>query len=163
MTPKPRAPVFLAFLVLAAGTASVFAGDSVYGKVTRVKAGNLVTLDYGAGQYEILIAGVDIPQGSESAAKAFVEHLVLGKNARMRVVRRVGNAMMAQLLTDDPQIGIRDVALELSKARLAVRRKPLRPDSFYLYKYGELTLAEKEGREALIRTPTPAVTRTPTP
>ena len=50
MTLKLWAPVFLACLVLAAGTASVFAGDSVYGKVTRVKAGNLVTLDYGPGE-----------------------------------------------------------------------------------------------------------------
>jgi endonuclease YncB( thermonuclease family) len=97
-----------------------------------------------------------------------VEDLVLGKNARMRLVRRVGSTeIMSQLLTDDPdpKIGIRDVALELLKAGLAVRAPG--GDRIYGYKYEELTAAESEARKnargVWAQTPPPAPTPSPTP
>jgi endonuclease YncB( thermonuclease family) len=107
-------------------------------------------------------------------AKSFVEDLVLEKNARMRLVRRIGSTeMMSQLLTDDPdpKIGIRDVALELLKAGLAVRAPG--GDRMYGYKYEELTAAESEARRngvgiwaarpAPIATPLPPPPPPPTP
>jgi endonuclease YncB( thermonuclease family) len=241
---RAKVRAFLVLLMLAAASRFLFAGDSLYGKVTSVKDGTLVTLDYGTGHYDIRIAGIEIPPGASSSpgstpspaaktatgltaktatgpaaktatgltaktatgpaakmatgpaprtkastarkrhgppvpmtAKSFVEDLVLGKNARMRLVRRIDSTeMMSQLLTDDPdpKIGIRDVALELLKAGLAVRAAG--GDRIYGYKYEELTAAESEARRnargVWARTPTqtptplpppPAPTPTPTP
>ena len=60
---------------------SVYAGKSIYGKVTEVKSADVLTLDYGTGQYSIRIAGIDAPEEGLFAteAKQFVANLVLGK------------------------------------------------------------------------------------
>jgi endonuclease YncB( thermonuclease family) len=50
--------------------------------------------------------------------------------------------MMARLFTDDPEIGIKEVGVELVRAGLARRQK-----GFDL-KYGELAAAEKEAQGA---------------
>jgi endonuclease YncB( thermonuclease family) len=133
-------------VVLGAALVPAYAGDSLYGRVTAVKEATLVTLDYGSGTYDIRIAGVDAPKASEAKADAaykFVSELVLGKNARMRLVRGSEHGeMVCRLFTDDPVIGIKEVGVELLRAGLA-RRQP-----GYDEKYGELSKAESEARSA---------------
>jgi endonuclease YncB( thermonuclease family) len=89
--------------------------------------------------------GVDVPETGPFAerAKAFVSTMVLGKNARMRFERRNRQGEYeSRLFTDDPDLGIRDVAVELLRAGLARRTRN------YDYKYGELSAAEAEAQKA---------------
>ena len=130
------------FFVLLLGILPVLAGDSLYGKIIKIRSAELVIMDYGAGQYVIHIIGIVTPKEGPLTKKAleFVSKLVLGKNARMRFESRNKNGeMMARLLTGDAKM---DVGLELVKAGLAKRQ----PD--YDYKYGELSKAENEARKA---------------
>jgi endonuclease YncB( thermonuclease family) len=135
--------------VVLSGLLPAFAGDSLFGKVTEVRSASVVVLDYGTGQYIIDIMGVTVPKEGPiaSEAKQFVESLVLGKNARMRLGSRLENGEMScQLLTADPEVGIKDVGLELVRSGLAQRKQG--EDYQFGYKYGELTKAENEAREA---------------
>jgi endonuclease YncB( thermonuclease family) len=135
----------LCLLSLAAGWLPAQAGDSLYGKITEVKSGNIVTLDYGAGQYELRLVGIELPneKAANDRATGLVKNLVLGKNARMRFEGRSEDGVMnARLFTDDPEFGIKDVGLELVRAGAARRQKD------FDYKYGELSAAEKEARDA---------------
>jgi len=121
------------------------AGDSLYGKVTEVKSANTVTLDYGAGQYELRLVGIELPKEKAFSDRAteLVKRLVLGKNARMRFEGRSEDGVMnARLFTDDPEQGIQEVAVELVRAGLVQRAKDAD------FKYGELSAAEKEARDA---------------
>ncbi|HEX6901898.1 MAG TPA: thermonuclease family protein [Thermoanaerobaculia bacterium] len=121
------------------------AGDSLYGRVTEVKSGNIVTLDYGAGQYELRLVGIELPNDKVLSERAtgLVKRLVLGKNARMRFEGRSEDGVMnARLFTDDPEQGIQEVAVELLRAGLVKRAKDVD------FKYGELSAAESEARDA---------------
>lgn len=136
---------FLGLLLIGAGFSPALAGDSLYGKVTEVKSAGLVTLDYGSGRYEVRITGIDAPREGKLAqdARELVAKMVLGKNARMHFERRNEKGeMVAQLSTDDPAIGIKDVGLELVKSGLVRRQKG------YDYKYQELSAAEAEAQKA---------------
>src|SRR5262249_31991440 len=116
-----------------------------YGKVTAVRSAEVVTLDYGAGRYDIRLIGIDAPKQEPFASEAakFVSDMILGKNVRMRFEHRTPSGeMLALLSTDDPVIGIKDVGGELVRAGLAHRQ----PN--YDYKYGELSKAENEARAA---------------
>jgi endonuclease YncB( thermonuclease family) len=138
---------FLGLVLLGAGHLPVFAGDSVYGKVIAVRSAEVVTLDYGTGRYEIRIAGIDAQTSQSKAAEQRVISLVLRKNARMRLVGRAKyGGMVAQLLTDDPVDGIKDVAVDLLERGLAKRQ--LADDSRFGYKYGELKTAEDKAKTA---------------
>jgi endonuclease YncB( thermonuclease family) len=133
----------LGLLFLGAGLVPAFAGDSLYGKVTAVKSASLVVLDYGDGQYDVRLVGIDTPEVGPLAeeARKLVASLVLGKNARMRFESRgAKDEMLSRLFTDDPVLGIKDVGVELVKAGLAQRQKD------FDYKYGELSAAENEAR-----------------
>ena len=133
-------------LALLGAAAAAPAGDSLWGKVTAVKEPTLVTLDYGTGSYEIRLVGVEAPKAGDALyaqAVAFVSGLVLDKNARMRLHRRAANdELVCRLFTDDPQVGIKEVGVELLRAGLARRQ------AGYDEKYGELAAAEAEAREA---------------
>lgn len=133
-------------LALVGAAAAAPAGDSLWGKVTAVKEPTLVTLDYGTGSYEIRLVGVDAPKDGDALyaqAVAFVSGLVLDKNARMRLHHRAANdELVCRLFTDDPEIGIKEVGVELLRAGLARRQEG------YDEKYGELAAAEAEAREA---------------
>lgn len=121
------------------------AGDSLYGRVTEVKSANIVTFDYGAGQYDLRLVGIELSNEKAFSDRATdrVKDLVLGKNARMRFEGRGEDGVMnARLFTDDPEDGIQEVALELVRAGLVKRAKDVD------FKYGELSAAEKEAREA---------------
>jgi endonuclease YncB( thermonuclease family) len=146
MGQKGFARVTLSLALLAAATVPAGAGDSLWGKVTAVKGPILVTLDYGSGAYDIRIVGIDAPNVGEplyAQAQAFVEGLVLNKNARMRLHHRGANGqLVCRLFTDDPVIGIKEVGVELVRAGLA-RRQP-----GYDEKYGELAAAESEAQAA---------------
>ncbi len=134
-----------AILGLLALGLSAHAGDSLYGRVTEVKSGNVVTLDYGAGQYDLRLIGIELPNDKALSERAtgLVKNLVLGKNARMRFEGRGEDGVMnARLFTDDPVLGIREVALELLRAGVVRRQKD------FDFKYGELSAAEREAREA---------------
>src|SRR5262245_14429732 len=126
--------------------AAARAGDSLWGKVTAVKEPTLVTLDYGKGSYEIRLVGVEAPKAGDALygqAVAFVSSLVLNKNARMRLDHRAANdELVCRLFTDDAQIGIKEVGVELLRAGLARRQDG------YDEKYGELSAAEAEARQA---------------
>ena len=76
-------------------------------------------------------------------ATNFLSDLVLNKNVRLRLVGRAENGeLIAQLSTDDPVIGIKDVGIELVKSGFAQRQQE------YDYKYGELSAAENEAKSA---------------
>jgi endonuclease YncB( thermonuclease family) len=137
---------FLGLLILGAGHLPVFAGDSVYGTVVAVKTAELVRFNYGAGEYDVHLAGIVVPQAQADEAKKFVINLVRGKNVRVRLVRRAGYEMVAQLLTDDPVAGIQDVAVVLLDRSLA--KTLLGSDSRFRYKYGELKDAEARAKAA---------------
>lgn len=137
---------FPALLIFLASLVPALAGDSIYGKVTEVKSANVVTFDYGAGKYELRIVGIDVPRASLMATEAtkFVSNLVLGKNARMRFMGRTDSGeMMVRLFTDDPDIGITEVGVELVRSGLARRQEG------FDFKYGELAAAEQEAKSAL--------------
>lgn len=137
------AAAVVSFLIFATVPFPASAGDSLYGKVTEVKSGNRVMLDYGAGTYDIRLVGIDVPLEGPIAKESvqFVSKLVLGKNARMRFEGRTPKGeMLARLFTDDPVIGIKEVAVELVRAGLAQRQKD------FDFKYGELSKAETEAR-----------------
>lgn len=143
--------VLLGFIcgVLLLGSIPALAGDSLYGKVTEVRSASIVVLENGGkGRFVIRLVGIDVPAEGVIAteAKQFVEKLVLGKNARMRLAERLENGeMAARLLTDSPETGIKDVGLELVRSGLA--RKQKGEDYQFDYKYGELTRAENQARE----------------
>jgi endonuclease YncB( thermonuclease family) len=145
MREKTASTAFLGLFIVVVSVLPLFAGDSFYGKVTEVKSANLVRLESGQGGYDILIVGIDVPKEGPlaKAATQFVAKLVLGKNARMRLVGRNKNGeMVSRLFTDDPEIGIKDVGLELVRSGLAQRQKS------YDYKYHELSQAENEAQKA---------------
>lgn len=149
MRTKCATAAFLSLLVFAAGLFPALAGDSIYGKVTEVRSADLVVLDYGKGRYDVRIIGIDVPKEGPIAneAKQFVSKLVLGKNARIRFEgRNKAGEMVSRLFTDDPEIGIKDVGLELVRAGLARRRQA--DDNQLGYKYGELSAAEREAQKA---------------
>ncbi len=136
---------FLGLLILGAAWCPARAGDSLYGTVTAVKGVDVVTFDYGAGQYDLRLVGIVAPADKALAEQSvrFVSDLVLGKNARMRFEGRADDGLMrSRLFTDDPQIGIKEVNVELIRAGLARRQ-----EGFDL-KYGELAAAEREARNA---------------
>ena len=151
-TPKHFAWIagsLLVLVIFVAGLQTASAGDSFFGKVIEVKSADLVTLNNGSTQFDIQIIGIDVPKEGPFAerAKEFVTKLTLGKNARARLVSRSRTGeMIAKLLTDDPEIGVKDVGLELVKEGLA-KRQPGKETQFG-YKYGELSTAEREARTA---------------
>lgn len=137
--------VLLGVLALGASVPPLVAGDSLYGTVTAVESAGVVTLDYGAGEYDLHLVGIDVPSEAPIAdqARKLVAELVLDKNARMRFYHRTAKGeMLARLFTDDPELGIRDVATELVRAGLARRQEG------FDYAYGELAAAEAEARAA---------------
>jgi len=141
---RGRWAIVLSLAILGVATTASFAGDSFWGKVTEVKDAGLVTLDNGKARYEVRLVGVEVPREGRIAgeAKDFVSRLVLGKNARVRLESKAKGRMTGQLITDDPEIGLKDVGLELVRSGLA------RKSRGYDYKYGELAQAEREAREA---------------
>jgi endonuclease YncB( thermonuclease family) len=131
--------------MLGAGWFPAHAGDSLYGRVTSVESGDMVTLDYGAGQYELRLVGIDVPKDEPYAGQAvkFLSDLVLGKDVRMRFEgREEDGTMRARLYTDDKVIGIKEVNVELVRSGLARRQKDVD------FKYGELSAAESEAQNA---------------
>ena len=123
-----------------------FAGDSVYGTVTAVRPADLVvTFDYGAGTYEVRLAGIDNPRDSEMAeqAAAFVSQRLVRKNCRLRFENRTPDGqVIGRLFTDDPDYGITDIGVELVRAGLVTRQ-----GDYEGYKYGELEEAEKQAKD----------------
>lgn len=100
-----------------------------------------MTFDYGEGNYEITLIGIDIPEKAREEAAKFVAEMVLDKNTRMRFEGRTSNGeMMVRLFTDDEKSSIKEVAVELVKSGLARRQKR------FDFKYGELASAEREAR-----------------
>ncbi len=90
-------------------------------------------------------SGIDAPKEEPFAteAKQFVAKLVFGKNVRLWFLGRTPNGeMLGRLHTDDPAIGIKEVAVEVLKAGLARRQNG------YDFKYSELSKAESEARDA---------------
>ncbi len=135
----------LVILLCASVPITALAGDSLYGRVSEVKSADHVTVDIGTGLIEIRLAGLDVPREDRRAedARKFVSDLLLGKNARLRLDYRGKNKeMIGRLETDDPEIGIKDVGVELVRAGL-VRRQPN-----YDYRYRELSAAENEAQRA---------------
>jgi len=145
MRTKCALAAVLGLLALMAGWRPAQGGDSLYGKVTEVKGANVVTFDYGAGQYQVRLIGIETAKDTrvDDDAVKLTSKLVLGKNARLRFEGRDQDGVMwARLFTDDPELGIKDVALELVRAGLAQRREG------FDFKYGELAAAESEARAA---------------
>lgn len=142
-----RAIITALFCILVSTTSggAVFAGDSFYGKVTQVRSANTIILENERAKFNVRIAGIDVPKQRLLAAEAreFLARLVLRKNARLRLgYRERTGVFVGRLQTDDPEIGLKDVAVELVRAGLAQKQ------ANFDYKYGELAAAEKEARAA---------------
>jgi endonuclease YncB( thermonuclease family) len=138
--------ILVGCVVLLASSLPILAGDSFGGKVTEVRSAELVVVDYGTGQYVVRIVGIAVPSEGPTAieAKQFVTEMLLGKEVRARFETRDKNGeMVSRLYVGDPG---KDVGLELVKNGLAQRQKGA--DTQSGYKYGELTKAENEAREA---------------
>ena len=110
-------------LILCWGLApSICAAKALFGRVTDIKSADVVTLDHGGGRHDIRIAGIDVPaqQPFARAARQLVANLVLGRNVRLRFISRLPSGeMLGRLDTDDPVLGIKEVAVELVRAGLA--------------------------------------------
>jgi len=135
----------LCLLILGAWLFPAHAGDSLYGKIVEVKSADLVVLDYGKGQYNVRIVGIDPPRAGQFAAQAreFVSGLVLNKKVQLRFEGRNSKGeMVGRLLTAYDDAAIKDVGLELVRTGLARRQQD------YDYKYGELSAAERQARSA---------------
>ena len=136
---------FFVLLIYATWITPVLATDAFHGKVVAVESANLVTFETGSIRFELQLAGIEVPRQPELAAEAIklVSNLVLDKFAYIRVGSRTAKGrILVRLLTEDPEVGAYDVAVELVRAGLARRQKGF--DS----KYGELSAAEEEARNA---------------
>jgi endonuclease YncB( thermonuclease family) len=128
------------------GRFEAMAADSFSGKVTEVRSAEVITVDYGPGQYVVRIVGINAPKEGPLAAVArrFVAEKVMGKEIRARFQGRDSNGdMVSRIFVGDPGD---DVGLEVVRAGLAERQQA--PDPEYGYKYGELSKAENDAREA---------------
>lgn len=137
--------IILALLPSAFADLGARAGNSLYGVVTAVKQPDLITFDYGAGSYDIHIAGVDVPANPAAAAAAtqFVSSMLLNKNVRLRFDGRTPEGeMVGRIATDDPEFGIKDIGVEMVRSGLALRQRDYRG-----YVYGEMSAAEAEARQ----------------
>ena len=136
----------LAIVLLGISAWSAVAGDSIYGRITAVRSGQIVVLNYGQGEYVVRLVGIDVPTGTQARsqdARALVSKLLLGKNGRLQFERRAPNGeMIGRMYTDDPATGIQDVGLELLRAGLARRQ------ANYNDKTGAMAAAEKEAQTA---------------
>ena len=135
--------VLSCFLSLAA-LAPLFGGDSFFGTVTDVRSGEVVVISGGRARYVVRIVGVSVEKDGPRATQArqLVASLVLQKKARFYLEgRNKDREMVAVLMTADPEIGFKDVGVELVRAGLA------RVVPNHSYKYGELEAAEKEAQE----------------
>ncbi|MCX6319527.1 MAG: thermonuclease family protein [Bacteroidetes bacterium] len=118
-------------------------GDSIYGKITEVKSPTQMQFSYDSGSYNIRLVGLIIPDKSRVASTKFVKELVLQTNCRIRLEGRTkDNELLVRLYTDDPDKGIKEVAIELLRAGLAQR------DKNFDFKYGEMESAQLEARRA---------------
>ena len=124
---------------------SALAGDSLVVKITAVKSANLVTLDYGAGTYDIRISGIELAGDEAMRARATqaMSSLLLGKTVRLRFDGRAPDGTMYGRIyvggigrDDEP---VRDAGVEL------VRTGFVRGHDDG-YKYGEMSQAETEAR-----------------
>ena len=103
-------------------------------------------VDHGTGEDIVRIIGVAVPSDGSIAdeAKKFVTEMVLGKEVRCRFQDRTKDGeMVSKVYVGEPG---KDVGLELLKNGLA--RRAAGEDYQFGYKYGELSKAEREGREA---------------
>lgn len=141
------AVLFRFFVLVSCATwiTSALATDAFHGKVVAVKKANLVTFETGSIKFELQLAGIEVSKQPELADKAInlVDKLVLDKSAYIRVGSRTKTGrILVRLLTEDPEVGAYDVAVELVRAGLARRQKG------FDFKYGELAAAEEEAKKA---------------
>jgi endonuclease YncB( thermonuclease family) len=135
----------LSLLILGTGGQPVHAGDSMYGKVTEVKSADTVSFESGPEKYVLRLVGIETEKSGPVATKAVeaVRKMVLGQNARMRFEGLGEDGLMrSRLFTDDPKLGIHEVAIELVRAGLARRQEG------FDFQYGELAAAENEAKTA---------------
>ncbi len=139
----------LGILLCGAACLPALAGDSMYGRVTAVRNGEVVGFEpagaAGGDHLDLRLKGVEVAKDGAAAKQAadFVSKLVLGKNARMRFEGRgEDGTMWCRLFTDDPVVGIKEVGIELVRAGLARRQQD------FDFKYGELAAAEREAQSA---------------
>lgn len=89
-------------VVLLALAGSSRAGDTLYGTIVEVKAGNVAVLDYGQGKYTVKLIGVDLAKDKTLAnrARETVSGLILNKRVQMRFgYRDAKGVMVSRLLT----------------------------------------------------------------
>lgn len=146
ISPKWSLSATLAVLLVVAFS-QAFAGDSVVGKIIAVKSAEVVTLDYGAGTYDIRIAGIELPndRAMRSRAREALSSIVLGKTVRLRFYGRApdgtmyGRILIGGIGSAKAAEAVRDVGVELVRAGMVRGFN----DG---YKYGEMSRAETEAR-----------------
>ncbi len=134
---------FLALLICVACLRLAVGGDALYGKVVKVKSADVVTLDYGTGQYDVRLIGIEVTAQVAVEAAQFISNLALDKNADVHFDNgtKKGELLGRLFVQEAPSQKMRDAGLELVRAGLAVRQKD------FDYKDGSLSLAETEARK----------------
>ena len=109
---------------LGAGWDRALAADSLYGKVTEVRAANVVVLDYGTGRYVVRLIGIEPAREGRAAAEAteFVRRLVLGKSARLRFESSAQVAISDNYETHSPLIPCGSIELLRPRRRAQEHR-----------------------------------------
>ncbi len=129
---------------------SAGAGEWQWGRVTALKAAEVVAFEGSGADYDVRLLGVDAPEPGQpfaDEAQRFLQGRLLGETVRLRVSHRNAQGELVARVLWGPDGGQVDVGLELVRAGLAwrepaVRYKPLRkgePD--------ELSAAEQQARE----------------
>ncbi len=146
-------PIAVAVLLAVTALGVAIAGDSLVGEVTAVKRGDVVTLDYRAGTYDVHLAGIELPQEPrlQIRAREALAKMVLGKTVRLRFHgRSPDGTMYGRILIGGigkPDEAVRDVGVELVRSGI-VRGHD---DG---YAYGEMSVAQTDaqrGRRGLWR------------
>lgn len=132
--------------LLSALAVPTLAGDTLYGTIVEVKAGNLAVLDYGQGKYTVKLIGINLAKDKTLAQKAkdVTTAMLLNKRVQMRFgYRDSAGQMVSRLLTvyTDTQKG-EDLGEKLVSAGLAKKQAD------YDYPCGCLGKAEKEAQAA---------------
>jgi endonuclease YncB( thermonuclease family) len=134
-------------IFLGTSLVSTVVGKALGGKVTEVRSAEVIVVETGTGQDVLRIVGITAPQDASLATKAkqLLNEMVMGKVVRARFESRDdAGEMVSRVFVGDPG---QDVGLELVRAGLAQRQEGP-PEPEIGYKYGELSKAESEARDA---------------
>ncbi|MDZ4811543.1 MAG: thermonuclease family protein [Pseudomonadota bacterium] len=146
MTSRLSSPAAWVLFGILLTTSLLTQARSLYGTVSKVTSGDLITLKHASGSYQVRLYGVDAPDsGAFSAeAKRMMVTLLQGRRIRVRVMTRNHNGeMVAQLFVYGQDVGVK-----LLKAGFALRVPNVHYKPTIKGQADGLVLAETEARRA---------------